>query len=310
KSLPCFWSALKDLRHLHLIHCIGHFAKGAIMMIVAGSLAHFDAGAKNLASRRRWVEMEDYVTNYPVEVKQNILSAYGKQLVFYISALLPQTRLARRISARIFESNQFQPENIKFSILQSYFSNPNPRMRQWPLAIHQFQQLPVENQITLGPQLNALLQNLSEAERVALPDDVKAVMLNETVKSYASIPTYQEAAFNQWQAVIAVFEKLPGEQQSVLGQELFRLIQTVPRESIHFIFPETMRLAVLKAMSRDADTYHDIPKRTFANAIFDGLYIPAVKAEFGVYLHRLIENNTLDINQLSPQMQAVLPGNE
>ncbi len=102
KSLPCFWFGLKNLRHLHVLPCIGHVAKGVLMILVGACLAPFDAGAKNLASRRRWVEMEDYVTNYPADVKQRILSSYGKQFIFYISALLPQTSFASFSSARLF----------------------------------------------------------------------------------------------------------------------------------------------------------------------------------------------------------------
>ena len=91
QSLPYFWSAAKDLRHLQLIHCVGHLAKGTMMMLVAGSSTSFYKSAKDHAGDRTWVEMEDYVKNYPAEVKQEFLLSYRKQFCFYISALLPQT---------------------------------------------------------------------------------------------------------------------------------------------------------------------------------------------------------------------------
>lgn len=305
KSLPCFWFALKDLRHLHLLHGVGHVARGVLMIIVAACLAPFDAGAKNLASRRRWVEMEDYVTNYPPGTKQFILSSYGRQFVFYFSALLPQIEPVKRLSAKLLVFSQFQPEGTKFTILRTYFNN-NPNMRQWPLAIHQFQQLSVANQIALGPQLkNILSQDGMVAERDALPDDVKAVRLNEALTTYAKVPSNHEAGYGQWQSHVTEFEKLPREQQSILGNELLRLIGPVSLEALPHIFPDSMRLAALKTLCRAVHNHQILPM-DLANAIFEGLS-DAFKAEFGVFLKGLIANGTLELRTLSPQMQAVLP---
>jgi hypothetical protein len=309
KSLPCFWFALKDIRHISLIDGVGHLAKGVILVLASGFLEHFNDSANDLASRRRWVEMEDYVANYPPEVKQNILSSYWKQIRFYISALIPQTKLATRFSAHNFCFSQFQPMGHKFSILQRYFGNID--LRQWSLAIHQFQQLPVENQITFGPQLSHRFayfgHHLSDCydaglkvESHTLPDDVKAILLNNTLNSYERIPSYREAAHGQWEAFIKVFEQLPREQQSVLGQELIRLIRTKSLESIPDIFPEPMRLAALKVCIQTPVSFDLI------NAIFDGLTDP-FKAEFGLFLQGLIENDGFDKNDFPPAMQAVLP---
>ncbi len=198
------------------------------------------------------------------------------------------------------QSSQFQPENHKVSLLQRYFRRTD--IRQWPLAIHQFQQLPVVNQLSFGFQLNTVLQHHSVAEREALPADVKSVLLNQTLTSYARAPSYQEAAHLQWQALIAEFERLPREQQSVLGDELIRLINNNSLDAVPYIFPEPMRLAALKACVQTA-------QMGLGNALFEGL-TDAFKTEFGFFLQRLIENGTLDRNQLLPQMQAVLPGKE
>jgi hypothetical protein len=278
KSLPYCWSAVKDLRQLQLIHCVSHLAKGAIMVLVAGSLTSFYKSAKDHAGGRTWVEMEDYVKNYPAEVKQEILSSYGMQFAFYISALLPQTGLAAQLSKRPFAFSQFQSEDNKFSILQNYFRKAD--MRYWPLAIHQFQQLPVKSQILLGPQLSVKSQLFSKAERDALPDAVKAVILNETLKDFGKVPTDQELAYPMWQAFGTAFERLPREQQSILGEELLRLIQTVPQESIGDYFTERMRLIALKIAS---DNFIDLEHmEALVDNILNGLSEP-FKEEYRLY---------------------------
>jgi hypothetical protein len=224
KSLPSFWSAAKDLRHLQLIHCIGHLAKGTMMMLVAICTKNFSASAKDLAKCRRWVEMEDYVENYPEKVKQEILSENRNQFWFYICALLPQTKLAKILKRKGFAFSQFQPEHIKVSLLQDYFRVTD--MNKWSLAIHQFQQLSVERQITFGLQLKALELKHSIDFCNQLPDDVKAVILNEKFKSL--LHDYFSSYWNdhEWQAFIDAFEKLPKEQQSILDVESIMTIKT------------------------------------------------------------------------------------
>jgi hypothetical protein len=277
-ALPYYWSAVKDLRHLQLIHCVGHLAKGAIMMLVAVCSTSFYKSAKDHAGGRTWVEMEDYVKNYPAEVKQEILSSYGLQFAFYISALLPQTGLAAQLSKRHFAFSQFQSEGNKFSILQNYFRKVD--MRHWPLAIHQFQQLPVKSQILLGPQLSVKSQRFSDAERDALPDAVKAVILNETLKDFGKVPTDQELAYPMRQAFGTAFERLPREQQSILGEELLRLIQAVPQESIGDYFTERMRLIALKIA---ADNFiHLEHMEALVDYILNGLSEP-FKEEYRLY---------------------------
>ncbi len=286
KSLPSFWSAAKDLRHFQLIYCIGHLAKGAMMMLVAICTKDFSVGARDLAKCHRWVEMEDYVENYPKKVKEEILSTYAKQFAFYISALLPRTRPARILSRVYFAFSQFQPENIKFSILQAYFKGID--MNKWPLAIHQFQQLSIENQKTFGPQLRSVAQDHSEDFRDQLPDDVQAIILNETLKGFNIVDNVN---LHEWKAFADAFEKLPREQQSILGEELFRKAQKPQK------FSEPMRLAVLKA----SDKFHnDEGIESLVESIFNELSDP-FKEEYQVFQEKekaLKKPTQADLEQL------------
>lgn len=268
KSLPSFWSAAKDLRHFQLIYCIGHLAKGAIMMLVGICTKEFSLSAKDLAKCRRWVEMEDYVENYPAEVKQELLSRYGRQLVFYISALLPRTGLATFLSKYHFALSQFQSEQSKSSILQTYFRKIHINTHQWPLAIHQLQQLSIEDQKALGPYLSSSVQDRSVEYCSQFPDNVKAIILNETLKGFSNL-LHQE-----WSTFVEAFEKLPKEQQSVLDEELLRLIQTVPLESINEYFSEPMRLQALKA---SRNFLHIDGMDTLVESIYNGLSEPLQK---------------------------------
>jgi hypothetical protein len=299
KSLPYFWSAAKDLQHLHLISSISHLAKGFLMMaIIGGSSTFFYKSAKDLASRSAWIEMENYVTNYPAEVKQEILASRTKTIGFYICALIPETTLAMTLSRNDFYFSQFRSEKNKVFFLERYFTNANKK--HWPLAVHLFQQLPVKSQILLGPQLSAISQNFSEAERDAFPDDVKAVILNQTLKSFLRIPYEHESDYPQWEAFGTAFEKLPREEQSILGKEFLRLIQNKQQHTIGVFFSKTMRLAALKAWARAPDILRDL-----ATSIFDGLTDP-FKIEFGWFLQGLIDTDTLYFRQLPEQMQNVL----
>lgn len=286
KSLPSFWSAAKDLRHLQLIHCIGHLAKGAMMMLVGVSTSFFYASAKDLAKCRRWVEMEDYVENYPAEVKQELLSSYREQLWFYISALLPRTGLATFVSKFHVARSQFQPEHIKFSILQTYFSNKDIETSKWPLAIHQFQQLSTGNQLPIAPDLVYKARLFSNESQDRLPDDVKVVILNETLKEFNVPLTVYDLGYQQWQAFADAFEKLSREQQSILGEEFLRLIQNVPKGMIGDHFSEPMRLAVLKASDK---SLHIEGMESLEAYILDGLSEP-FKEEYRVFYRNTTES--------------------
>lgn len=296
------WSAAKDLR---IIHCVGHLA---LMLFGGECLLHFNKSAKDLASRSRWVEMEDYVTNYPAEVKQEILSSYQKQIAFYISALLPQTKLATRLSRKNFSFSQFQPEDRKASILQDSFKSweclHKPLMKdlQWPFAIHQFQQLSKAMQTTFSKQLSPLLKTISDADRAALPDDVHLLFLIETLSSFQKIPSDQEANYKQWQAFVTAFERLPRDHQAILGVRLYYLIIKSPSD---IDLKDTINLAALKA-SALMYTKSQSPSFTSGDAIFNNLTVP-FKNEFGLFLQKLIDNGTLKKDQLSLQMQHALP---
>lgn len=297
KSLPSFWSAAKDLRHLQLVPCIGHLAKGAMMLLVGASTQFFYAGAKDLAKCRRWVEMEDYVENYPAEVKQELLSSYREQLWFYISALLPRTGLATFVSKFHVARSQFQSEHIKFSILQAYFRRIN--FSQWPLAIHQFQQLPVENQKLFGRQLSIAVRNQAEDFHNQLPADVKIFILNETLKEFNIPLTDQDFDYPKWQAFADAFEKLSREQQFILGEELLRLIQIHSQEMIGYRFSEPMRLAALKASDK---SLHIEGMDALMDYILNGLSEP-FQEEYRVFCSNTTE---LIVNFTRQKQRAVI----
>jgi|GEM_PF-1785108 len=140
KSFPFFWSAikcigLKEIGNLHLIPTIIHFAKGFFMLVIAMGLSPFHHTARNLACQHRWIEMEDYVTNYPVEVKRAIMFSYWRQIKFYIAAFLPESTLAKRLSRDDFSLSQFQSVENKLSILRSYF-NSRSKISAQIYAVH------------------------------------------------------------------------------------------------------------------------------------------------------------------------------
>jgi len=63
-------------------------------------------------------------------------------------------------------------------------------MRHWPLAIHQFQQLPIEDQKTLGNVLSREFQHMSTGnsvdKHIPFPEDVQAIIQNAGRKSPTS----------------------------------------------------------------------------------------------------------------------------
>ncbi|HEX2579842.1 MAG TPA: hypothetical protein VHK67_05535 [Rhabdochlamydiaceae bacterium] len=250
KSFPFFWSAikctgLKEISRLHLIPTLTHFAKGFLRMTVAMGLAPFQRTAQNLASQRRWVALADYVANYPAEVKQTILSSYWKQIKFYISACVPQTELAAFMSSRDLCLNQFQPVESKTNILRKYFDSltqegTEKKMQDWTLAIHQLQQLPIENLKTFGKILKDLTQHL-EGEYMPVPNDVEAAILNAILSDYKEVPHH-----DKWGNFSERFERLDRENQLLLGTELLRLAGAV-KPLIPTFFSEPMRLAILIA---------------------------------------------------------------
>ncbi|HEY5234916.1 MAG TPA: hypothetical protein VIJ14_01960, partial [Rhabdochlamydiaceae bacterium] len=307
KSLPYVWSALKDVAHFHILRSVGHIAKAVILVGIGAYLDKFHASAKDLGRRCRWVEMEDFVEHYPPEVKQNILSSYWEQFRFYISAMIPQTLPAGLFARTSFVFSQFEPENIKFSILQNYFGRTD--MRDWPLAIHQFQQLPVQNQIILGPQLNFLSQGISEAERDAFPDAVKAILLNEQLKRFQQIHTWDQDTTGSWKKAMIQFDELDPDLQEILRDECLRLLQPVLSQAclnICLNFKLTALKAHLLQMARYLSTPEFEVKMTQANLIFDSLNAQQ-RTNLGAFLKKSIENGMLSENSLPSQIKAVIP---
>ncbi len=160
---------------------------------------------KTLASRHRWVEMEDYVTNYPANIKQDILSSYRKQFFFYLSALLPQLELARFFSANNFAVRQFQPEELssqsfKAILITRLMTSVGPKrfisFSNSPLRINLLLALNCAAYHHLSQQLNATHYLMT----------VKAVLLNQILIIFETIPSYQGAGYSHWEAFITAFE--------------------------------------------------------------------------------------------------------
>lgn len=248
KSFPFFWAAfkctgLKEISHLHLIPTITHFVKGMLTMTIGLPLVPFYHTARDLASQHRWVEMEDYIASYPAKVKNTILSSYWEQIKFYIGAFLPETDLATRISQVDFASSQFQSVKNKRDILRRYFDTPctSEKMQKWPLAIHQFQQLPLEDQMTFGPVLSRLSQHIStEKTYIPFPNAVQAIILNEKLKSFT--PYSLESRAQDWNTLKENFDNLDRVNQAILGPQLLLLAHTL--KDLPTYLSEPMRLVV------------------------------------------------------------------
>jgi hypothetical protein len=265
------------------------------------------ASAKNLARCCTWVEMEDYVANYPKAVKERALSVHLGHISFFLAALFPQIPFSRTESENNFVFSQFQPEWYKGAILQKYFTDPDPT--QWFLAIHQFQQLSLDAQLALGPYLRERIDFMAKRDELpnGLPSDVRFILLNERLKSMLGYPDTES---RQWQTLAAEFEKLSREQQSILGQALIHLVKCdtdLSRTSIVRrapVLPETMRLAALKGSIHNIDDLGPL-----VNAVFKQLS-PAFQDEFIAFLKEEVNNRPLDIARLSYVIKCRVSGQE
>jgi hypothetical protein len=127
----------------------------------------------------RWLEMEDYIANYPQEIKAEISSSYLKKFQFFLSAFIPGSMPSFMAKAN-FVFCQFSGAYIKFPLLEAYFKSltkiPPPEgaeWRQWIVAIHHFQGLSENDQTTLMPELTRIAQASTRAEVEQLPSQLQ-----------------------------------------------------------------------------------------------------------------------------------------
>lgn len=181
QSFSWFWSSFKTLKHFHLLRSGGYFCVGVFLAGgITGSLAPtFDHRAEELSRNMRWLEMEDYITNYPREIKEEISSSYLKKFQFFLSAFIPDSRLSYIAKAN-FVFCQFSSPYAKFSLLSAYFKSltkippqEGSEWKQWILAIHHFQSLSENDQTILMPELTRLAKNSTKEEVAQLPKQIQ-----------------------------------------------------------------------------------------------------------------------------------------
>jgi hypothetical protein len=253
-SFPWFISSFKAARHFYLFRSASHFTVGLIAVEIAYFLASSNDQERILTEKRHWVEMEDYVENYPSGIKSKILSLFLGKIGFFISAIIPQTRIAYFLSRNKLVFNQFSPHEVKFRNLNAYFSDvtrlpsiPNEGghlTEQWIIAIHQFQDLLIHDQLRLGPHLARIAKASSEDHCNQLPAEVKAILYHERLCNFPKIPTDEEAGHAEWRQLVDEIQILPMENRVVLRSQLFRLISLSSEESVQAL-PEDLRCLAL-----------------------------------------------------------------
>ena len=149
----------------------------------------FDHRAEELSRNMRWLEMEDYISNYPQEIKDEISSSYLKKFQFFLSAFVPNS-----MTSFIAKSNlvfcQFSYTYNKDSLLSAYFKRvekippqEGSEWKQWILAIHHFQGFSENDQNTLMPELMRIAKNSSKEEIEQLPSQLQAKITHYTILS-------------------------------------------------------------------------------------------------------------------------------
>jgi hypothetical protein len=234
QCLPWFGSSLKAARHFHLFRSAGHGLAGISIFVggFAGLFSPFTNTEKKLSAMREWVEMRDFLENYPRETKKSI-----SRTAFFESALLPDTFITTGLAAGNLIFNQFRSPQLKLARLATFFGNAKllpsiPQIHtngweQWTVAIHQFQGLPIEAQLALGPQLARIAKASFPHQTAQLPEEVRLVLLNEHLKSFVKIPPYGEEKYGDWMTTtVKYFNNLNADQQAILGEQISRLIQS------------------------------------------------------------------------------------
>ncbi len=181
RSFSWFWSSFKALKHLYLLRSGGYFCVGVLFAggIMGWLAPPFDDRAGELSRNMRWLEMEDYITNYPREIKDEISSSPLKKFQFFLSAFIPNA-MPSFIAKANFVFCQFSSPYAKFSLLSAYFKNvkkippqEGSEWKQWILAIHHFQSLSENNQSILMPELTRIAQESGRAEVAQLPQQLQ-----------------------------------------------------------------------------------------------------------------------------------------
>ncbi|HUD01393.1 MAG TPA: hypothetical protein VMR37_03645 [Rhabdochlamydiaceae bacterium] len=234
QCLPWFGSSLKAARHFHLFRSAGHGLAGISIFVggFAGLFSPFTNTEKKLSAMREWVEMTDFLENYPRETKKSI-----SRTAFFESALLPDTFITTGLAAGNLIFNQFRSPQLKLARLATFFGNAKllpsiPQIHtngweQWTVAIHQFQGLPIEAQLALGPQLARIAKASFPHQTAQLPEEVRLVLLNEHLKSFVKIPPYGEEKYGDWMTTtVKYFNNLNADQQAILGEQISRIIRS------------------------------------------------------------------------------------
>lgn len=181
RSFSWFWSSFKALKHFHLLRSGGHFCVGVFLAggIMGWLAPPFDDRAGELSRNMRWLEMEDYISNYPRELKDEISSSYLKKFQFFLSAFIPNS-LPSFIAKTNFVFCQFSYTYNKSSVLSAYFKSvkkippqEGSEWKQWILAIHHFQGLSEPEQNILMPALTRIAENSSKKEVEQLPSELQ-----------------------------------------------------------------------------------------------------------------------------------------
>ncbi len=317
QSIPWLVSSFKAAKHFHLFRSGTHLVPALLFVAVGwGAFSPFKSRSEELAKQHRWIQMENYVENYPRETKTSISFSMVNKIAFFIGALFPQTTLIRSISFQNPLFCQFGSSQDKFSSLREYFSkrcsviplSGTKEWKRWIIAIHQFQELPIEAQLALGPRLAIIAEKSSEEQRKALPDEVQLVLFNENLKNFITLPTYSDEHYSTWEKTINKLHEYDQERKlGAFGAQLFRIIQASVPYLVSYL-PENFRVVALKygfQLLKNTSTFTPDNYKT-TDKLMDGLP-PQMYKKFGPDVAAFTTKATQhDIDQLSVPTRLAL----
>ncbi|HUD01392.1 MAG TPA: hypothetical protein VMR37_03640, partial [Rhabdochlamydiaceae bacterium] len=278
---------------------------------LVGLFGPFRNTEKKLSEMREWVQMRDFVLNYPPQIINSI-----KKTALFISALLPDTFITTGMAIGDLIFNQFRSPQFMLDTLKIFFSNAkllpsiplvnSPSCEEWMIAIHQFQSLPIEAQLALGPYLARIAKASKDFQVVQLPKEVKLVLLNEHLKSFAKIPSNEEEQkYSEWILAVKPFNSLNADQQAIFGEQTSRLIRASSPSGPLAGSNELRRAALKQSLKLFVQKPSDA-EWTWALRLMQSLPIEMYK-DFGteseVYARNLTSDQT---NRLPPLMQFSL----
>ena len=259
RSVLCFGSAAKAIRHFHIMRTGGNLIAGLFTGCIGIGLYHFtQQRAQELLKTAHWEQMEDYLHTFTGDWRNNFHSLGGK-IAFFVSAFFPKITPDNTDIMSQFRSNE-----DKKTIVTSYLKHrdviPAATDRsfrgRWVVAIHYFQGLSFWDQETLMPELVRIGRKSHQRDIDELPSDLKdrlklpmenyqiGMPLPETelklvLGSYA-IPEVGTNGWEIWVKGINEFRRSEGfVQQSVLV-DLRRIVANSRKELIALL-PEPVR---------------------------------------------------------------------